>query len=129
MRLKNCKGFTLAELLIVIAIIAALVAVMIPSFGKSIETARENADVANIRAAYSEASTKNLLDSDAPESVKIEHVVLSSTGAIEYAETKGLPFKLPEDLSITKGSYDLTFDFTGSIPTVTLAASPATPTD
>lgn len=125
----NCKGFTLAELLIVIAIIAALVAVMIPTFGKSIETARENADVANLRAAYSEASTKNLLDPGAPESVKIERVALSSAGAIEYADTRGLPFKLPEDFSVSKGFYDLTFDFSGTTPSVTIAASIATSTD
>ncbi len=53
MNKKNSKsGFTLAELLIVIAIIAVLVAVSIPVFTNQLEKAREATDVANIRAAY-----------------------------------------------------------------------------
>ena len=38
------KGFTLAELLIVVAIIAVLVAVAIPVFGSQLEKSREAAD-------------------------------------------------------------------------------------
>ena len=54
-KLKNSKGFTLVEMLIVVAIIAILVAIAIPSFNNSLEKAREAADIANIRNAYSEA--------------------------------------------------------------------------
>ena len=50
-RMKNDKGFTLAELLIVVAIIAVLVAVSIPIFTSQLEKAREATDVANFRAA------------------------------------------------------------------------------
>ena len=49
---KSRKGFTLAELLIVVAIIAVLVAVAIPVFGSQLEKSREAADLANVRAAY-----------------------------------------------------------------------------
>ncbi len=49
------KGFTLAELLIVIAIIGVLVAIMFPVFGSAITKAEFARDVANVRAAYSEA--------------------------------------------------------------------------
>ena len=49
--IKNNKGFTLAELLIVVAIIAVLVAVSIPIFTSQLEKARESTDVANMRAA------------------------------------------------------------------------------
>lgn len=49
--IKNDKGFTLAELLIVVAIIAVLVAVSIPIFTAQLEKAREATDVANFRAA------------------------------------------------------------------------------
>ena len=38
MRKQNRKGFTLAELLIVVAIIAVLVAVVIPLFTSHVET-------------------------------------------------------------------------------------------
>ena len=48
----NKKGFTLAELLIVIAIIAILIAIAIPAFGAQLENARISADHANIRSAY-----------------------------------------------------------------------------
>ena len=44
----NKKGFTLAELLIVVAIIAVLVVVSVPIFSSKLEKAREAADVANI---------------------------------------------------------------------------------
>jgi type IV pilus assembly protein PilA len=53
---KNNKGFTLAELLIVVAIIAVLVAIAIPVFTTRLEASRETTDVANLRSAYAAAS-------------------------------------------------------------------------
>lgn len=50
----NKKGFTLAELLIVVAIIAVLVAIAIPVFTSQLEKSREAVDAANIRAKYAE---------------------------------------------------------------------------
>ena len=51
---KNNKGFTLAELLIVVAIIAVLVAIAIPVFTNQLEKSREATDLANVRSAYAE---------------------------------------------------------------------------
>lgn len=48
----NKKGFTLAELLIVVAIIGILVAISIPIFTTQLEKSREATDVANLRSAY-----------------------------------------------------------------------------
>ena len=51
-RLK--KGFTLAELLIVVAIIAVLVAIGIPIFTSQLEKSRETVDLSEVRSAYAE---------------------------------------------------------------------------
>jgi len=48
------RGFTLAELLIVTAIIAVLTAIAIPIFSQQLEKSRETVDLYNIRTAYSE---------------------------------------------------------------------------
>ena len=48
-------GFTLAELLIVIAIIAVIVAISIPIFTKNIEKAKEAYDIATMRQAAAAA--------------------------------------------------------------------------
>ena len=57
---KNNKGFTLAELLIVVAIIAVLVAIAIPVFTTQLEKSREATDLANVRSAYASAIVKYL---------------------------------------------------------------------
>lgn len=57
---ENKKGFTLAELLIVVAIIAVLVAISIPIFTTQLEKARDSADAANLRSQYAEAAAKVL---------------------------------------------------------------------
>lgn len=54
---ENKKGFTLAELLIVVAIIAVLVAISIPIFTSQLEKSREAVDLANMRTAYAECAS------------------------------------------------------------------------
>ena len=49
------KGFTLAELLIVVAIIGILVSISIPVFTNLLERSRDAASIANIRGAYAKA--------------------------------------------------------------------------
>lgn len=55
---NRTAGFTLAELLIVVAIIAVLVAVAIPVFNSQLEKSREATDLANVRSAYAEVATQ-----------------------------------------------------------------------
>ena len=57
---KNEKGFTLAELLIVVAIIGVLVAISIPIFTSQLEKSRDAVTLANLRAAYAEAQAEYL---------------------------------------------------------------------
>ena len=59
-KLNTKAGFTLAELLIVVAIIAILVAIGIPVFSTAMERSRETVDLANIRAAYAEFQSGQL---------------------------------------------------------------------
>lgn len=67
MKRKQNKGFTLAELLIVVAIIAVLVAISIPIFSSQLRKARLAANKANARAALSAAMAEFI---DAPEKDK-----------------------------------------------------------
>lgn len=62
MNRKKEKGFTLMELLIVLAIVSVLVAIAIPVFAKQIEKSREAADLANVRSAYAELMVKVLAE-------------------------------------------------------------------
>ena len=70
-KMTEKKGFTLAELLIVVAIIAVLVAISIPIFSSQLEKAREATDAANIRAAYAEIAASALTDPDTDKSATI----------------------------------------------------------
>ena len=51
---KNNKGFTLAELLIVVTIIAVLVAIAIPVFTAQLHRAQDATEIANARSLYAE---------------------------------------------------------------------------
>lgn len=59
---NNKKGFTLAELLVVVAIIAVLVAVSIPIFTAQLRKARLATNQANARAAKAEAVAEYLVN-------------------------------------------------------------------
>lgn len=59
---RGKKGFTLMEMLIVIAIIAVLIAIAIPIFTAQLEKARETTDLANVRSAYAELIAGYLTD-------------------------------------------------------------------
>lgn len=63
-KLNNKKGFTLMEMLIVVAIIAVLVAIAIPVFNGALTKSKEAADVANLRAAYAEWQVKMLTENE-----------------------------------------------------------------
>ena len=64
-KLMNKKAFTLMEMLIVVAIIAVLVAIAIPTMSSALTKAKEAKDVANVRAAYAEVVVDELTGEEA----------------------------------------------------------------
>ena len=60
--MKDKKGFTLAELLIVVAIIGVLVAVSIPIFTSQLEKSKQATDLANMRSAKAAAVAEWMSD-------------------------------------------------------------------
>ncbi len=69
-KMKKTGGFTLIEMLIVVAIIAILVVVSIPMVSNSLEQARKSTDAANERAAKAAALAEYMLNRE--------------TGSIDY---------------------------------------------
>ncbi len=61
-RKSDKKGFTIMEMLIVVAIIAVLAAIAIPTFNGALTKSKEAADVANVRAAYAAMQIAILTD-------------------------------------------------------------------
>ena len=108
---ENKKGFTLAELLIVVAIIAVLVAISIPIFTSQLEKSRDAVSVSNMRAAYAEAQTAALSEesdttngvtyaetSNGNFTVTVANVQIKTQNANEWSnQADELPFDAPED--------------------------------
>jgi len=69
---RERAGFTLAELLIVVAIIAILVAIMIPVFSGARANAILAKDTANIRSAYADEVVKAMTTSTYGDSGKLK---------------------------------------------------------
>ena len=97
-KLKNSKkGFTLAELLIVVAIIGVLVAISIPIFTSQLRKARLATNQANARAGYAAAVAEALdantdtsttkRDKDVATSKNLTYTYTVSTAKVEKTGT------------------------------------------
>ena len=102
---NNKKGFTLAELLIVVAIIAVLVAIAIPVFSAQLEKSREATDLANIRSAYAEVVAKALTeDVDTTATVTLKQQEDNWKSPAEVAGTT-----LPDSVAKKGGTVDVVY--------------------
>ena len=117
MNKTNKKGFTLAELLIVVAIIAVLVAIAIPVFTSQLEKAREATDAANLRAAYAEIMAEAITNegTTTPKTVKKAQKEAGwSSTSIEFAEN----FEVDAPTAAATETWTVTYDTTGATPKV-----------
>ena len=114
MKRNTKKGFTLVELVIVIAVIAILAAVLIPTFSGIITKANNSADLQEARNTFSAAL--------------IDDYTLSNEGTEVYIKVKGGYVKFlsgKPQLENANVADDYTIDGTGTFTPAT--ADPATP--
>ena len=107
---KNTAGFTLVEIMIVVAIIGLLAAIAVPNFVQARNSARSNACINNLR----------LIDA-AKEQYAIENNVASGTAATSANTTAYLKNNVFPVCPGTSAAYDCTS--IGSYPTCGLAGA------
>lgn len=114
----NKKGFTLAELLVVVAIIGVLVAVSIPIFTAQLEKAREATDLANMRAAKAAAVAEYLDDDSATWTAKY-YDAAKGTLVAEAPKGYGKGTTTEGSASNKEIGYDPKTDYTGKVIKIT----------
>ena len=91
MKKMNQKGFSIVELAIVIAVIAILAAVMIPTFSNLVEKAKDNRALQEVKSAYTATLTNDLMNSTAVVYGHKEAIVVEHNGRIVSIDTNGVP--------------------------------------
>ena len=95
---KNKNGFTLIEMLVVIAIIAILVSVVIPVVGQSTTRAKAATDAANMRSALAALNSEILVE---------QHLADDYIAAMDPEESKYYPGAKLYVLYTTPGLVDV----------------------
>jgi len=111
MRKTNKKGFTIVELVIVIAVIAILAAVLIPTFSGVIEKAQESAARQELVNAYKEAYALAISDGyiKANDEVTVNDFTFKFTADNSAAATVTVPgdFGYTATYNATTNAWDL----------------------
>lgn len=131
MKKLNKKGFTIVELVIVIAVIAILAAVLIPTFATVIQKANENAALQAARNAYTEIMAETTADLGALLENNAASAEINSTETA--TGLKGEIVKILKELKVSKVVYtpgnDEKIVFTVGSYTVTNQLKTANATD
>ena len=85
----NRRGFTLAELLIVVAIIGVLVGISIPIFTSQLEKSKQATDLANMRSAKAAALSEWMNDHDAYSGTEYKRNYDAAKGVMTDAKPEG----------------------------------------
>ena len=108
MQKRSKKGFTLAELLIVVAIIAVLVAIAVPLFVGALGKAEKRVEDANVRAVRGAAVVAILSD---------DKLLYANEGQQMIADYWTIDAEVNSNGSITKLTIKPSFDTTGEVKT------------
>ena len=102
--MKNTKkrGFTIVELVIVIAVIAILASVLIPTFTKVVQAAKDSKNLQEARNAYTEALAEHLVEGDTCKKEGLKHQVNGWDITFKAANSA-------EATSITKSGVETTY--------------------
>ena len=107
---NNRKGFTLAELLIVVAIIAVLVAILIPVFKGATDRAEVAKDLANARAVVAEQTVSQMVADDWDGTVTIAKSDI--TGVCTESHISISDHTVTVTVNDATGSFDIDADVT-----------------
>lgn len=124
MKKRNKKGFTLAELLIVIAIIAVLMAILFPVFGAQLDKAKTAAAAATVRANYSEFVADEMMKQDVGATITVKKTDINTnvdsefkigigtndeglkTIIVQKGTDTNLKYEFPVDKDVTLSDFD-----------------------
>ncbi|MEG1947312.1 MAG: prepilin-type N-terminal cleavage/methylation domain-containing protein [Lachnospiraceae bacterium] len=117
---KNNKGFSLVELIVVIAIMAVLVGIMAPQFFKYVGQSKKSTDIKNIQEIV---SALQVAEVDPDLGVTAGVVTITTTSQAALAACGGAPGGTKNAAALTSAGIDnvkLKYDKWGSNVTVTI---------
>jgi prepilin-type N-terminal cleavage/methylation domain-containing protein len=116
---RNKKGFTLIELVVVIAILGILAAILVPVISGFIETANQSADNANARLVYQAAAMWFAANNTASTGTLAASALTPYMGTANYPEAKSTTFKGPFTAQVfADGSIEVLTTLAGYNPAI-----------